>query len=93
MSNVILSICIPTFNNIESLKMCLDYVFQARREFDEMVEVIVSDNCSEDGTFLYLQKIEENNYRVIHLDYSYGNSNYQTKDKTSKPQEVLIVNY
>lgn len=37
--------------------------------------------------------IEENNYRVIHLDYSYGNSNYQTKDKTSKPQEVLIVNY
>lgn len=37
--------------------------------------------------------VEENNYRVIHLDYSYGNSNYQTKDKMSKSQEVLIVNY
>lgn len=41
-----------------------------------------------------LQKwIKENNYKVINLDYSYGNSNYQTKDKKSKPQEVLIVNY
>ena len=72
MSNVILSICIPTFNNIESLKMCLDYVFQARREFDEMVEVIVSDNCSEDGTFLYLQKIEENNYRCYRNESNLG---------------------
>lgn len=32
-------------------------------------------------------------YRVIYLDYSYSNSNYQTKDKTSKSDEVLIVNY
>ena len=37
--------------------------------------------------------IKENNYKVIDIDYSYGNSNYQTKDKKSKPQEVLIVNY
>ena len=37
--------------------------------------------------------INENNFKVIHLDYSYGNSNYQTKDKTSKPKEVLITNY
>lgn len=32
-------------------------------------------------------------YRVIYLDYNYSNSNYQTKDKTSKSEEVLIVNY
>ncbi|MGN0508939.1 MAG: Dam family site-specific DNA-(adenine-N6)-methyltransferase [Ruminococcus sp.] len=32
-------------------------------------------------------------YRVIYLDYSYSNSNYQTKDRTSKAEEVLIVNY
>lgn len=32
-------------------------------------------------------------YRVIYLDYNYANSNYQTKDKTSKAEEVLIVNY
>lgn len=37
--------------------------------------------------------IKEHNFKVIHLDYSYGNSNYHTKDKTSKPEEVLIINY
>lgn len=32
-------------------------------------------------------------YHVIYLDYTYSNSNYQTKDRTSKTDEVLIVNY
>ncbi|MDR0426371.1 MAG: Dam family site-specific DNA-(adenine-N6)-methyltransferase [Clostridiales bacterium] len=32
-------------------------------------------------------------YRMIYLDYSYANSNYQTKDKTASAEEVLIVNY
>ena len=32
-------------------------------------------------------------YRVIYLNYTYSNSNYQTKDRTSKTDEVLIVNY
>lgn len=31
--------------------------------------------------------------RVIPLDYSYANSNYHLKDKTTQTQEVLIVNY
>lgn len=34
-----------------------------------------------------------NRYRAIHLNYSYSNSNYQTKDKTQSSDEVLIVNY
>ena len=32
-------------------------------------------------------------YTAINLNYSYSNSNYQTKDKTSISEEVLIVNY
>lgn len=32
-------------------------------------------------------------YKAINLNYSYSNSNYQTKDKTSISKEVLIVNY
>lgn len=32
-------------------------------------------------------------YKAINLNYSYSNSNYQTKDKTSISEEVLIVNY
>lgn len=32
-------------------------------------------------------------YRAVSLNYSYSNSNYQTKDKTSNSEEVLIINY
>ena len=32
-------------------------------------------------------------YNVHHLDYTYQNCNYHTKDKESKPDEVLITNY
>lgn len=32
-------------------------------------------------------------YNVHHLDYTYKNCSYHTKDKTSKPDEVLITNY
>lgn len=32
-------------------------------------------------------------YKAIYLDYSYSNSNYQTKDKSSSSEEVLIINY
>ncbi|WP_317368321.1 Dam family site-specific DNA-(adenine-N6)-methyltransferase [uncultured Tyzzerella sp.] len=32
-------------------------------------------------------------YRVIYLNYSYSNSNYQIKDKSSVTEEVLIINY
>jgi DNA adenine methylase Dam len=32
-------------------------------------------------------------YKVIQLNYSYSNSNYQTKDKSSVSEEVLIINY
>lgn len=37
--------------------------------------------------------VAKRGYFVINLNHSYGNSNYQTKDKISKPEEVLIVNY
>ena len=35
----------------------------------------------------------KNQYRIIDLNYSYSNSNYQAKDKISSTREVLIVNY
>lgn len=38
-------------------------------------------------------KQNKGHYRVIHLDYDYGNSNYQTKSKKGKADEVLIINY
>ena len=32
-------------------------------------------------------------YKIYNLNYGYSNSNYQTKDRKSKSEEVLITNY
>jgi site-specific DNA-adenine methylase len=37
--------------------------------------------------------LNQRDYRVIHLLQSYANSNYQTKNRTSSTDEVLIINY
>ena len=42
---------------------------------------------------ILLDWINKNSYRVHHLDYSYSNSNYHKKDRNSKSDEVLILNY
>lgn len=44
---------------------------------------------------ILIEWLEKNSdkYKIIHLTYNYSNSNYQTKDKTSTSEEVLIVNY
>lgn len=52
----------------------------------------VLSNKGKENTLL-INWIKENHYKVIHLDYSYGNSNYQTKDKQTKAKEVLVINY
>ena len=40
----------------------------------------------------WLEK-NKHRYKTNFLNYSYSNSNYQTKDKSSVSEEVLIVNY
>jgi len=44
---------------------------------------------------ILIEWIEKNaeKYKAIQLNYSYSNSNYQTKDKSSVTEEVLITNY
>jgi site-specific DNA-adenine methylase len=44
---------------------------------------------------ILLEWLNENlgKYRVIYLDHSYSNSNYQSKNRTFKTDEGLIVNY
>ncbi|MDR1747625.1 MAG: Dam family site-specific DNA-(adenine-N6)-methyltransferase [Spirochaetaceae bacterium] len=37
--------------------------------------------------------LQQRHYRTIHLNYTYSNSNYHTKNKTDCADEVLIMNY
>lgn len=45
-----LSICIPTYNRAELLRSCLHSIVRQSSQFQDKVEVIVSDNCSPDHT-------------------------------------------
>lgn len=42
---------------------------------------------------ILIKWLSNNNYIIHHLDFGYSNSNYQTKDKQTKSEEVLITNY
>ena len=46
----LLSICIPTYNRAELLKQCLESITTEAKPYSNMVEIIVSNNCSTDHT-------------------------------------------
>lgn len=62
-NNILLSICIPTYNRGEILAKTLE-VYINDPEFDERVEIVISDNCSTDDTREICQKFI-NNYSNI----------------------------
>ncbi len=60
------------------VKFALSNVIEAKGKTNEILESWLSSRKE---------------YKTIYLDYSYKNSNYQRKNKTSKTKEVLIINY
>lgn len=50
MKNKLLSLCIPTYNRAEVLDDTLNKLFSNPEFNEELIEVIVSDNCSTDNT-------------------------------------------
>lgn len=47
---ILLSICVPTFNRSSCLKELLGSIFNSIHGFEEQVEIVVSDNHSNDST-------------------------------------------
>lgn len=50
MNKPLLSICIPTFNRAELLRGALQSICEQLKYLEEKVELIISDNCSQDNT-------------------------------------------
>ncbi|WP_291598533.1 glycosyltransferase family 2 protein [Bacteroides sp.] len=56
MSNdILLSICVPTYNGAERIQHCIDRLLDSRKSRND-VEIVISNNCSTDGTDLILEK-------------------------------------
>ena len=53
-SNLILSICIPTYNRVGLLKESINAIIEQKNTFDiNNIEIVISDNASTDGTKEY----------------------------------------
>ena len=55
----LLSICIPTYNRSKSLRICLLSILSQTKGYEEDVEVVVSDNCSDDDTMQVVEWARE----------------------------------
>ena len=49
-SHPILSFCIPTYNNVNELEATLESMIPQVLQSKERIEIVISDNCSQDGT-------------------------------------------
>lgn len=67
-----LSICIPTYKRLADLKACLSSVFGAIDVAGgrEMIEILVSDNASDDGTKEYLKSISQYSKNYIFIAWT-----------------------
>jgi glycosyltransferase involved in cell wall biosynthesis len=45
-----LSICVPTYNREAYLRKCLDSILLAVKGYEQLIEIIISDNASQDET-------------------------------------------
>lgn len=69
----LLSICIPTFNRINYLKELLPELIKQCKPYPE-IEILITDNHSDDGTKEYIKDISNNNSQVrcVYNDINIG---------------------
>jgi glycosyltransferase involved in cell wall biosynthesis len=61
-SNLILSICIPTYNRVGLLKESINAIVEQKSTFNRNnIEIVISDNASTDGTKEYLSELIKEN--------------------------------
>jgi len=61
--NILLTIAIPTYNRLECLKELLPPLLKQCKPYRE-IEILVSDNCTTDGTAQYIQDMTTTNSQV-----------------------------
>lgn len=59
---LILSFCIATFNRREKIKKLVRHILQCP---DRQFEVVVADDCSQDGTYEALQELKDSRLRLF----------------------------
>lgn len=60
----ILTIAIPTYNRLRFLQRALHSILE---QYDNRVEILVSDNDSDDGTYEYMTSLNVDNVRILYV--------------------------
>ncbi|MBL7733078.1 MAG: glycosyltransferase [Chitinophagaceae bacterium] len=63
-TGIILSVCIPTYNREKYLDICLGQFCKAVAAYPGKIELIVSDNCSSDGTAGVVEKYQAEGHPI-----------------------------
>jgi glycosyltransferase involved in cell wall biosynthesis len=73
MNDILLSICIPTFNRSYVLDKSINSIV-SQKEFNECIELVISDNCSDDDTFEVVQAFQKkySNIKYIRNENNIG---------------------
>lgn len=81
-NEIILSICIPTYNRAEKLQQCLENIIcQFKNDgIENLIEVVISDNASIDNTTEIVKKFQE----------SFNNIKYFRNEKNIGMDENII---
>lgn len=75
MSDVIVSVCVITYNHCNYIRQCLDGILMQQTNFS--FEIIVNDDCSTDGTAEIVKEYESKHPQLFKVTY-------QTENQYSK---------
>ncbi len=63
----LLTIAIPTYNRANYLDLCLENICKETNKYSNIVEIIVSDNCSDDNTSEVVEKYIKSGNKIIYI--------------------------
>ncbi len=72
-NKILLSVLIPTYNRLQHIKRQVSYFQSELQNIPEgTVEVIISNNASNDGTYEFLESLKDEKIKINHNDENIG---------------------
>ena len=90
MKDMLLSVCIPTYNRVQFLKFVIDNIVKSLSTSAIGYEIIVCDSDSKDGTVEYANEILEVKY--FNIPPSNNNSAFLYAARHAKGKYVVLIN-
>ncbi len=84
MSEIVVSVCVITYNHCNYIRQCLDCILMQQVDFP--IEIIINDDCSTDGTAEIVKEYEKNHPELFR-------ATYQTENQYSKGVRGMFARF